>query len=644
MNAKMWGIIGGVALVLALLSPLVLGNAKKIEQLFEDAEMLSERADYKLAITKYNQALKESKKLGAKTETIDKDFTTLVNLKIAQCYYELAEKTSDVRHYQNSLTHIRKVVLDTQVIKHQEELSYLWSEVLYKMGDLDQAESKFFWLINTFPNSRWVPKALYTIGEINLKQGNRDEALNTFQKLVDGFPHSEFKAKTEHRIAELTPSPGNSKKLIPNPDPIPKIMLITASDLKREGKVHDAYQLYTDLITQYPKCEYVSDAYAGRAEIHLDAKDYINARANYEEAIYSTADAEGKKELYEAYHRTYLVPVYADRKIQTEPTDKLFVDARLLRQEKQFLKAAKIYEQLANSTLSAEDTIYALYWMGRCYCEAAFTDQTLFSKSVDAFKKLIMDYEGSSDTIKAYYYLALAYTDWAKVSGDQSKWQSVIDRVEAANTKYANKNDNTVQGWLSRMQELKETAVTALNPKPVPKPKPDPVTPDPKPVPDPNPVELVKQAQRHFQRGELKTAAKKAKQALHLNPGYLPAHKLLSEIKESHYGRGWTFFDEGQYSKAIDEFRSAINIDPDFKEAHCHLGVIYIEQEKYSEAIKSLKNAINIDAAFKEAHFNLALAHLELGEFEDAANAAHVALRIDPNYDPARMLIEFIAE
>ena len=33
MNARIWGIIGGVALVLALLSPLVLGNSKKIEQL-----------------------------------------------------------------------------------------------------------------------------------------------------------------------------------------------------------------------------------------------------------------------------------------------------------------------------------------------------------------------------------------------------------------------------------------------------------------------------------------------------------------------------------------------------------------------------------------------------------------------------------
>ena len=539
----------------------------------------------------------------------------------------------------------KRLYRKTQVPKHEEELTYLWAENLYKIGDLDQAKSKFSWLIETFPNSRWVPKALYTIVEINLKQGNSDAALSTFQILVEGFPHSEFKAKAERRIAELTPPTDNDVKPIPNPDPMDKAMYITASDLKREGKVYDAYQLYEDLITKYPDSKYVTDAYAGRAEIHLAAKDYVNARANYEEAIYSTADAERKKELYEAYHRTYLVPEPPSPYPIPDPSDKLFVDARLLRKEERYLEAAKIYEQLANSTLSTEDTAYALYWKGRCYCEAAaLTDQTLFSKSVDAFIKFITDHDGSSDTIKAYYHLTLTYTEWAKTSGDQSKWQSVIDTVEAANTKYVKKNDNTVQGWLSRMQELKETADRALNPKPVPEPTPVP-DPDLKPVPkpEPNPPELIRQAQRHFRRGQLKAAAKKAKQARRVNPSYVPAQELLSKIKEKHYGRGWTFFDDGNFTKAISEFRSAINIDPNFKEAHCHLGVIYIEKEKYTEAIKALKKAIDIDEEFKEAHFNLALAHLELGEFEDATNAANAALRIDPNYEPARMLIEFIA-
>ena len=182
MNTRIWGIIGGVVLVLALLSPLVLGSAQKVERLFEAAEALSERSDYEGAIEKYKAALKESKKLGAKTERIDKDFTTLANLKIAQCYYELAENSSDDRHYQSALTHIKKVESKAQVPKHQEELTYLCAEILYKTGDLNQADSKFSRLVEKFPNSRWVPKALYTIGDINARQENDDEALRVFSK------------------------------------------------------------------------------------------------------------------------------------------------------------------------------------------------------------------------------------------------------------------------------------------------------------------------------------------------------------------------------------------------------------------------------------------------------------------------------
>ena len=690
MNARIWGIIGGVALVLALLSPLVLGNSKKIEQLFGTAEELYERSDYEGAIAKYKAALKESNKFGAKTERIDRDFSTLANLKIAQCYYELAEKTSDVRHYQSTLTHIRKVVLDAKIAKHQEELTYLWAETLYKIGDFDQAKSKFSWLIEKFPNSRWVPKVWYTIGEINYQQKNYEESLKTFQKFTEEFPHSEFKLEADRRVAEIENLVNNDHP--PDPEDEPKAMYNAASDLQRQGKVHDAYQLYTDLITQHPDSEYVTHAYVGIAEIHLEAEDYVNARANYEKAIYNKTEDEAQKtEIYKKIQLTYLDD--ADGTKQTDPSDELFVKARLLRKEERFLEAAEIYEQLANSNLSTEDKVYALYWAGYCYYKAASTDSTLFPKSVDAFKKLITDHENSSYDIEAYYHLALAYTNWAEVSGGQSKWQLVIDTVERANTKYAGNDDTTVKGWLNRMQQLKKMALEKLPPPP------DPLEEEAKkaikttedaidlakeknekpqliqkanerleyakqqmsrgdykaairsakkalkklnPPPPPPKKKYVDQGYIYLRQGKLEEATKEARQALNLDSNCQTAHELLSEIKETHYGRGRTFYDEKQYDQAITEFKNVINIniDPKFKEAHNLLGVVYIKQQRYTEAIKALKKAITIDEKFKEAYFNLALAYLELGDFEAATCAANAALAIDSNYERARMLIE----
>ena len=673
MNERIWGIIGGVALLLALLSPLVLGNSKKVERIFEDAEALYERSDYENAIEKYEAALKEANKLGAKTGHIDVDFTTLVHLKIALCYYELAEKTRDVNYYHDVLAYITKVWLNAYVPQHQEELIYLWAGTLYKLEDFEQAKAKFAGLMEKFPNSHWVPKALYTIGDINYQQQNYEEAKSVFQKLVDEFPNSEFKIEGERRIAgieqlvKVEPKPeqlvenemrsevsdenemdsGVSDESEPTPSKSePKfqaeVMYNEALHFTKQGKLHDAIQSYTDLITRFPENhQYVTDAYIGIAEIHLEAEDYINARANYEEAMYTTDDGERKIEIYKKYQLTYLVPVYAnDGNTRDNSGDtQFFIQATRLRKEGKYLEAAKLYEKLINSNLSTEDTAKAIYWTGYCYYKKGFADPVLFDKSVNVFKRLISDYSESSYAIEAYYGLVLVYSDWAQTFSSESKWELVITTVDEAIIKYTNSRDVRERGWLSRMQELKEIAIQKLKP---------PSEPDRVPIPTSKPLPTkerhIDQGYIHFGRGELKQATEKARQALKTDPNYQRAQELLLEIKETYYGRGWTFFDEEQYDKAIEAFKDAINIERRFKEAHCHLGVIYIKKKAYVAAIKSLKQAISIDQHFKEAHFNLSLAYLRLGRFEDARNAANDALRIDPNYEPANRLIEYIAD
>ena len=99
MDKKILGIIGGIALVLALLSPLVLNRTKKVERLFGDAEKLYEHGQYEDAIAKYNKVLKEAKKIGAKVETIDTDFIAHVNYKIARCLRLLNRLDKALQHH-----------------------------------------------------------------------------------------------------------------------------------------------------------------------------------------------------------------------------------------------------------------------------------------------------------------------------------------------------------------------------------------------------------------------------------------------------------------------------------------------------------------------------------------------------------------
>ena len=665
MNAKIWGIIGGVALVLALLSPLVLGNSKKVEQLFKAAEALYEREDYKDAITKYKEALKESKKFGAKTEIIDTDFITLANLKIAWCYYELAEETSDDSHNENALIHIKEVVLDTQVAKYQEELTYLWAENLYKIEKLDQAKSKFSWLIEKYPNSRRVPKALYTIGEINYKQNDYDESLNTYQKLIDKFPHSEFKGKAELHITEIKRRKNSLEPPIPNPEPKDKTMYRVASNLKQQNRIYEAYQLYTELITEFPDSKYVTDAYVGIAEIYLEAEDYKNARANYENAIYSTADKARLTEFYKKIQLTYLVPISVrneprigeiEPKFPTVDKEKnqAFVEATRLRVKGNHIDAAKQYEEISNTKLSAEDAVRALYWSGVCYHRASLTDTTLFEKSVSIFEELIRNYEDSPHVIEAHYSLIKVYEDWAETLGDKSKWPLIIETVKKANKKYADTDSDLDRQWLGRMEPIKDKALqqvektkTDLNTEIEVETEQD-TEKEAKTKTKTN-MEIskenyVNQGYILLGNGELKKAEQQARQALQIDSTYQRADQLLSAIKQTHYGQGLAFLDANHFEKAIAEFKKSVNIDSRFKEALCNLGVSYIQKEDYTEATVSLQEAIDIDPYFIEAHFNLSLAYLMLGDFENARNAANNALRINPNYEPAHQILDSIAD
>lgn len=176
MNSRMWGIIGGFALLLALLSPLVLGNTKKVERLFKSAEMLYDQNDYEGAIVMYSKALKESNKFRSKTEMIDKDFTTYVNLKIAMSYVKLAEQEDNPIHYEKALEHVEKAAQTVKLVEYEESLTYLWGHIFYKTGQLEQALEKFAQLIENFPNGRFVKKAQEIIAQINEQSQDQEES------------------------------------------------------------------------------------------------------------------------------------------------------------------------------------------------------------------------------------------------------------------------------------------------------------------------------------------------------------------------------------------------------------------------------------------------------------------------------------
>ena len=451
MDKKIWGIIGGLVLVLALLSPFVLGSTKKVERIFEDAEELYEQGQYEDAIAKYNKVLKEAKKVGVKIETIDADFIARVNYKIACCL-----------------------------------------------------------------------------------------------KLLD--------------------------------------------------RVDDALQHYRFIAFQFPDSQYATDSYVDSGDIYFGRKDYEAASEAYKRALDTIGDAERRKQIHQKYQQTLVLinppkptPIPEQRLSEAEeietPNFSALTEATFLRFEKRFEKAATQYEVFANDYLPFEDGVYALYWAGRCYYDAA-----LFPQSVDAFQRLINDYAYSPNAIEAYHGLAKAYYSWAERDRDRSKCQLVIRTIERAERLYAGRDDAKVHAWLGRMQGIKQKAAEKLDNMPEPDPTP------------PTPGELVQQGLEDFKRDKLDAAKRKAEQALKLDPNYSPARELLSKIKEKkHYAQGLRFLDENRYNAAIAEFEKIININPNSKEAHFNIGVAYFNIDNYAYAENAVNDALAIDPEYEEA-------------------------------------------
>ena len=317
MNPKFLGIIGGLALLVALISPLMMGSSEKVEELYKSAEALNGQADYEGAIAKYTEALEESKKRGVKTEVIDKDFTTLANFKIAVAYSRLAEQSRDVNHYDTAIQFIETVAPNATIPKHQEGLTYLWGHILYQTEQYELAEAKFTQLIENFPNSLQVENAWYAIGQLNYKLQNYEASRTAFSNILANFPNSDFKDDAQLLIAQSFLDENEYEQAYPEfdkfateefknyPELQAESMYKAAYCLNQLDRHDDAISRYTNFITQFPDHNLVTAAYFDQGTIYAKQKDYDNARVNYELALQNTADRGLQSEIQSAIGQTY---------------------------------------------------------------------------------------------------------------------------------------------------------------------------------------------------------------------------------------------------------------------------------------------------------------------------------------------------
>ncbi len=87
---------------------------------------------------------------------------------------------------------------------------------------------------------------------------------------------------------------------------------------------------------------------------------------------------------------------------------------------------------------------------------------------------------------------------------------------------------------------------------------------------------------------------------------------------EKHFRQGFTYQNQGDLDKALEEYEKAVQLNPGNTRAYTNAGAIHLRREEYDRAIQQFKKVIELSQWDTKAHYNLGYAYLKKGEVEKA--------------------------
>lgn len=119
------------------------------------------------------------------------------------------------------------------------------------------------------------------------------------------------------------------------------------------------------------------------------------------------------------------------------------------------------------------------------------------------------------------------------------------------------------------------------------------------------------------------------------------ALRLNPRSQEALYGRAMYLQEHNELDKAIQDYTTIIQINPQNKSAHFNLGYLHYTYLKvYDQAIKHYTDAITADPDYTEAYYNRGLSYEALGNIKAAKNDYEKALSLRPGYELAMLGME----
>jgi len=117
---------------------------------------------------------------------------------------------------------------------------------------------------------------------------------------------------------------------------------------------------------------------------------------------------------------------------------------------------------------------------------------------------------------------------------------------------------------------------------------------------------------------------------------YKQAIKIRPDYADTYSNMGNALKNKSELDAAIDSYKQAIKIKPDYTEAYYNMGNALRKKGELDAAIDSYQQAIKIKSDYTEAYYNMGLALKDKGTLDAAIDCFKQALKITPDYEVAQ--------
>ena len=111
----------------------------------------------------------------------------------------------------------------------------------------------------------------------------------------------------------------------------------------------------------------------------------------------------------------------------------------------------------------------------------------------------------------------------------------------------------------------------------------------------------------------------------------------LNGFAQSYYRLGIIYEGKSDPSRALANYRKALELDPSIVAAHVNLGIMLSRQGDYEDAKRELGEAARLDPKYDKALYNLGLVYAEAGQSDSAMIHLDRALELNPGYSLAKL-------